>query len=41
MGRKVGGDYVRRCLLLWKERYGERVAVLVRQKLARAWKEMA
>ena len=37
LGKAAGGRYVARCLALWRERYGEAVAVRVREKLAKAW----
>lgn len=39
LGKAAGGRYVARCLALWRERYGEAVAVRVRERLARVWKE--
>jgi|GEM_PF-5675628 len=39
LGKAAGGRYVARCLALWRERYGEAVAVKVREKLARVWHE--
>lgn len=39
LGKAAGGRYVARCLALWRERYGEAVAVRVRERLARVWEE--
>ena len=39
LGKAAGGRYVTRCLALWRERYGEAVAMRVREKLARVWHE--
>jgi hypothetical protein len=39
LGKAAGGRYVARCLALWRECYGEAVAVRVRERLARVWKE--
>lgn len=39
LGKAAGGRYVARCLALWRERYGEAVAMRVRERLARVWEE--
>ena len=39
LGKAAGGRYVARCLALWRESYGEAVAMRVREKLARVWHE--
>jgi hypothetical protein len=35
LGEGPGGRYVARCLALWGERYGESVALMVRERLAK------
>ena len=39
LGKAAGGRYVARCLALWRESYGEAVAMRVREKLARVCHE--
>ena len=39
LGKVAGGRYIARCLALWRESYGESVAMRVRERLARVWKE--
>ena len=40
LGKAYGGRYVARCLALWRESYGDAVAVRVREKLAKAWENV-
>ena len=40
LGKVAGGRYIARCLALWRESYGEAVAVRVREKLAKAWESV-